>query len=197
MDLHQGIPDGLTEFVDHVIGFESANFERDLASQRVAVGVQAVGWQPETGIAIPNRGAVNDLRFVDDADNEPGQIIFARLVHIRQFGHLATDQSDAVFFARAGKTVDHFDDRIRLEFADTDVIEEKQPTGTVHKNIVNTMIDQVGTDGTVAIGHVGQFEFGSHAIGGRDKYRLGKSAQFGGKEAAERAEAGQNLRVEG
>ena len=71
----------------------------DLADQRIAVGVGAAGGEAEHHVARADGGAVDDLRLLDRADGEAGEVVFAVRVHAGHLGGLAADQRAAGQFA--------------------------------------------------------------------------------------------------
>ena len=73
----------------------------DAAHQRVAVGMQPARGEAEDGVARADAAPVDDLRFLDHADGEPGEVVLALRVHPRHLGGLAADQRAAGELAAA------------------------------------------------------------------------------------------------
>ena len=77
-----------------------------------------------------------------------------------------------------------------------EVVEEVEGLGAVHEEVVHPHGDEVDAHGVVAVGEEGDFQLGSHPVGGRDQHRLliaGGDAAEGGKGA----DAAQHLRTLG
>ena len=144
----------------------------DLAHQRVAVGVRAVRGQPQHHVARRDRLAVDDARFLDDADGEAGQIVFAVRIHARHFGGLAADQRAAGQFAALGDALDHRGRGVDIELAAGEVIEEEQRLGALHQNVIDAHRHQVLADGVVAVQLEGELELGADAVGAGNQHRL-------------------------
>ena len=67
----------------------------DPADQREAVGVRTARREPEQHVAGGDPRAVDGLRFLDDADREAGEIVFAGHEGVRVLGGFAADQRAA------------------------------------------------------------------------------------------------------
>ena len=80
--------------------------EKDLAGQRVAVGMQAAGGDADQPVAAGDGRAVDDLGVVDHADGEAGQVVFALGVHPGHFRGFAADQGAAGLDAPLGNSLE-------------------------------------------------------------------------------------------
>ena len=77
MSAQQFVANFALEFVDVRIERVFADFEEQLAGQRVAVGVQSVRSQAENHVADFHRLAGDDALALDRSDDESRQIVFA------------------------------------------------------------------------------------------------------------------------
>ena len=108
-------------------------------------------------------------------------------------GHLsgfATDESAAVALAAAGQAGDDTGADFGVERADGEVVEEVERARALDGDVVDTVVDEVFADGVVTARHLGDFEFGADAIGGRDQHRL--FVAFEGVHGAEAPDAGEH-----
>ena len=82
----------------------TGSFEKNPASERIAVGVQTVGRQTQQDVARPDRLAGEHALAFDRAHDEASQIVLAGAVYARHFGRFTADQSAAIVFAAASDT---------------------------------------------------------------------------------------------
>ena len=107
VQLQQLVARRAAQFVNRVSRAVPGHFEQQLARQRVAVGVQPGGGQPEQHVAGADRRAGEHALALDRAHDEAGQIVFAGGVEARHLGGLAADQRAAVVPAAARDAGDH------------------------------------------------------------------------------------------
>ena len=67
----------------HCVRLMTGDLKQQLARQRIAVGMQAGGGQPEQNVAVANRLAGDHALALDRADDEAGQVVFAGGVKTR------------------------------------------------------------------------------------------------------------------
>src|SRR5271157_2612900 len=86
MGAHELVADLVLDLADK--GFEriAGNLKEQFASQRVSVGVQAVGGQAEDAISHLHVLAADDAVALDYADDESGKIVLAFRIEPRHLG---------------------------------------------------------------------------------------------------------------
>ena len=172
----------------HMAGrFELHPLEKDLPGQRVAVGVQPAGGQAENDIPRANGLPIQHAILLDDAHDGAADIVFAGLIKAGHLGGLAADEGAMVFGAGPGKTLDDGLEDARLELARAEIVQEKERLGPEHRDVVDTMVDQVLADGVVPVHGKGQFELGADAVDAGDEHRLAVLARVEGEQAAKPA----------
>ena len=140
--------------------------------------------------------AVDDSWFIDDADDKSGQVVFARRIKIRHLRRFAAEQNAAVFSARPRHALDDRCRHIGLELSGREVIQKKERACTLDENVVDAVIDQIGTDRVVNAGLKGEFQLGPDAVRRSDEYRLGHIGKRPRKHPAKAADLGQRPLVE-
>src|SRR6266852_5717771 len=143
MRLQQFRADFISDFGDVGVGLEFGDFENQLARKRIAVGVQAGGWQRDQGVSGLDSLAGQKFFAFDNTDDEAREIVFTGRIEVRHLRGFAADEGTAGFAAGAAHTFDELLDDLRIELAHREVIEEKERLGTLHENVVDTVIDEV------------------------------------------------------
>src|SRR5258706_1556522 len=146
---------------------ELQSLEKNLPCQRITVGVQTSRWQSNDCIARVNAFPIQHVRSLDDANNCPADIIFARLIKPRHLRRLPADQRAIVFRASPGESFDYLRESAGLQPPGAYVIQEKKRLSAKHRDVIHTMIHQVLTDCAMPIHLEGNFELCSHAIDAR------------------------------
>ena len=100
-------------------------------------------------VARHDRPAVDDLRLLDDADDEAGDVVFAVGVEARHLGRLAADQRAAVLAAGARDAGDDLLGDVRRQAAGRQVVEKEQRLGALHEDVVDAVVDEIGADRVV------------------------------------------------
>ncbi len=168
----------------------------DLAHQRIAVGVRAVGSEAQHHVAGLDVLAGDDLALFHHAHRKAGEVVFAHRIHAGHLGGLAADQRAAGLLATVGDALDHFGGGRHVELAAGEVVEEEQRLGALHQDVVHAHRDQVDADGVVAVQLESELEFGAHAVGAGYQHRL--LVFFGDlDQAAEAADAAQDFGAHG
>ena len=168
----------------------------DLAYQRIAVGVRAVGGQSQHHVAGVDMFAGDDLAFFHHTDCKTGEVVFAHRIHAGHFGGFAADQRAAGLFATVSNALDDFGGGGHVQLAAGEVVEEEQRFGTLHQNIVHAHGDQVDADGVVAVQFKSQLELGTHAVGAGYQHRFLEFLR-NLDQTAETADAGQDFGAHG
>ena len=164
------------------------DFEEQLASQRVAVGVQAIGEQPHNDVPDFDGLARHDSFAFDHANDEAGQIIFALSVEAGHLGRLAANQGAAIVLAGLSQAFDYFLRHFGLKLAGGQVVHEEQRRGALHRDVVDAMVDQVAAHGVVNVHLEGDFELCAHTIDARDQHGIEIFLGVDGKQATEPAD---------
>ena len=92
----QRVADGRADFGQQRLRTVSRDLEQQLARQRIAVGVQSGGGQPEQHVARADRLAGEQFAALGRADDEARQVVLAVGVQPRHLRRLAADQRAAV-----------------------------------------------------------------------------------------------------
>ena len=106
----------------------------------------------------------DEFFLVDGAHNKAGEIVFPIGIEAGHLGGFAADQRAAVRAAGLGHTAHHVLSDFTLEFADGQIIEEKQRRCALHGDVVDAMIDQVGADRVMHAEGKGYLELGADTI---------------------------------
>src|SRR5207247_11415822 len=85
------------------------------------------------------------------ANNESGKIVFAIGIKARHLSGLATDQRASIVLAGLSQAFYDFFSDLRLELSRGQVIHEEQRRGALHRDVVDTMIHQVSSDGVMRL----------------------------------------------
>ena len=197
MNLEQFSANGIAQFGDIAVRLQLHLLKKNLSRQRVTIGVQAVGCQANDEVSWQNRFAIEHPGFLDDADNGAAEIVFSGRIESRHLGSLPADERATVFRAGFGKTFDNLAEDSRFEFSRPYVIQEEEWFSTEHGNIIDTMIDQVLTDGVVPIHGKSDLQFGPDAIDAGDEHWLPVLPAIEGEQTAKAADLPQDLGTPG
>src|SRR3984893_8940331 len=125
MGPHEFVADLVLDLADKGLKGIARDFKEQFASQRVSIGVQAVGGQPEDAIPHLHIFAADDAVAFDHSDNESGKIVFAFGIKPWHFGSLAADQGAGVMLAGFGEAANNFFRDFRVEPARGQVVHKK------------------------------------------------------------------------
>ncbi len=148
--------------------------------------------QPQQDVVFFDRGAVDDLAFLDDAHGKAGKIVLARRVHARHFGGFPADQRAAGLPASGG---DAFDDLGRggdVELAARVIVEEEQRLGPLGQDVVHAHRHEIDADRIVAAELHRELQLGAHPVGAGDQDRLAIIVPCKFEQCAEAADAGEH-----
>ena len=143
----------------------------DATRERIAVGVQPIAGECDENIALPDPGTRDDLRLVNDAHDEAGEIVIGRGVDARHLSGFPADKGAAILATPRRNARYHPFHDVRQQLPERDVVQEEHRHGALHENVVGAVIDEAVPDGVVAFGLDGDFDFGSHAISAGDQQR--------------------------
>ena len=87
--------------------------------------------------------AVDDLAFLDDADREAREIVFARRVHAGHFRGFTADQCASGLSATRGDAFDHLGRGCHVKLAAREVIEKEQRFRALHEYVVDAHRDEI------------------------------------------------------
>ena len=198
MDLKQLLGDRAAELGDARIRPEAPPLEEYLAGQRISVRVQTGGGQPDEHVPRGDPRTVDDVLALDHADDEPRQVVLARLVEVGHLGRLAADQRAAGVPAGTRQTGDHLQHHVPLDLPHGDVVEEEERHRSLDQDVVDAVIHEVHADGLVVAGLDRHLQLGADAVGAAHEDRPAERA--GGRQVvqtAERADLRQDPLLEG
>ena len=187
--LHERGAGFLLDGSDVLRGLVAADFEEELAGERVAVGVEAGGGNSDEDVAGFDADAGDHFVAVDGANDKAGEVVFAVGVEAGHLGSFAADESTAIGAAGVGEAGDDGLGDIGIEFAGGEVIEEEKGRGALDGDVVDAMIDEVCADGLVEAEGEGDFELGANAVGRADQDGVFPALQVEAKEGAESSDA--------
>src|SRR6266478_4441552 len=147
MGPHQFVADLVLDLADKGLKGIARDFKEQFASQRVSVGVQAIGGQAEDAIPHLHVFAADDAVAFDHSDYESGKIVLAFGIKPRHFGSLAANQGAAVMLTGFGEAANNFFRDFQFQPAGGQVVHEKQRSRTLHSDVVYAVVYQVGADG--------------------------------------------------
>ncbi len=160
------------------------------SGEAVAVGVQTGRGESEQNVTRGRRAVRADRGAVHHTDDEPGQIELTRRVDIRHLGRLPAQQRATGRGARVRDTRDDGGDHLRIGAVQGQVIEEKERSRPLDRDIVDAVIDDVRPERVVATERRGDLHLGANAIGRGDQHRIG---EFAGRAEAEHAAEGSHV----
>ena len=155
----------------------AGDLEEQLAGEAVAVGVEAERGQPEDHVARRDPRAVDDLRPVDDPDDEAGDVVLALGVEAGHLGRLAAEERAARLPAAARQPLDDLGDDLRLEPAGRDVVEEEERARPLDQDVVDAVRHQVVADRPVDSRGEGDLELGPDSVAAGDEDRLARAGE--------------------
>lgn len=164
MNAEQFVGEAAPKFFDPAVGAQFHFFEENLASERVAVCMQAVGGKTDEEVSGANGFAIRDCGFFRNADNGAAEVVFFVLVEARHLGGFAADQSATVGPASVGEADNNLFKHGRLETAGAKIVEKEQRFGAENGNVVDAVVDEVFANRVVPIDGEGRFEFCSNAV---------------------------------
>src|SRR6476659_10557795 len=109
--------------------------------------MQPGGWESDEYVTGHNRPTVDHPGPLDDADDEPGDVVFAVGVEPRHLRSLAAQQRAAAFTARLGNTANNLLGHGGVQPAGREVIEKEQRLGALHQDVADAVVGEVGAYG--------------------------------------------------
>ena len=185
------------ELIDVLLGPVFAYFEEELAGERVAVGVEAVGGQTNEDVADLDGFAGNDFVAGDGSDDGSGEIVLVVGIEAGHLGGFAADEGAAVGAAGFAETLDDGLDGGVVELAGGEVVEEEERGRALYGDVVDAVVDEVLADGVVDAQFEGDLQFCAYAVHRGDEYGIWVLLEVEGEEAAEAADLGEDVLVEG
>ena len=115
-------------------------------------------------VADPDVLAVEDLFPLHDSEAEPGQVVLAGLVELRQDGRLAADQGALGLDAAVADPLHHLGREVGVVPAHGHVIQEQQRLGASAQAVVDGHGHQVDAHRGVPARGEGQLQLRPHAV---------------------------------
>jgi hypothetical protein len=168
----QRIGHGHADFGHDLIRSHAALAKQHSARERIAVGVQTGRLQADEHITRANRLSVNELMLVDDADNEASDVVLAGGIEAGHFGGLSAEQRAAVVTAGAGDAGHDLFGDVGRQFSRREIVEEEEGPCTLNEDVVDAVIDEIGTYRVVPSGHERDLELRADAISARHHHRI-------------------------
>ena len=159
------------------IGLVPGHLEKQLAGQRVAIGVQSGRRQADQHVARADRPPRNQGVLFDPAHHRSGQIVLACRVQPRHLRGFAANQRTAVFAARARNARDYARGGFGVQLAHRQVVKEKQRHGALNGDVIDAVIHQVLANRIVPTGGKRDLELGAHAVHGAHQNWLLEACQ--------------------
>src|SRR5262249_48113858 len=132
VSLHQCGPGFFLDCRDVLRWLVSGNVEHELASQRVAVGVEAGGWESDKNVRRLDGGAGDELVTIDRSNDESGQIVLAFGIEARHLRGFAANEGTAVGAAGFGEAGDYRLGDLGIQLAAGEVVEEEKRGGALN-----------------------------------------------------------------
>ena len=165
-----------------------------MAGQGVAVGAQARRGEADEHVAEADALGPELGAALEDADGEAGDVEVVGAHDPAVLGGLATKQGTAGLTAALGHAADDLGDAIRVDRADGHVVEQEERLGTDAHEVVDAHGHEVDPHRVEAVGEAGHLELGAHAVGGGHEDRVRGAGEVEGEQAAEAADAAEDLR---
>ena len=134
--------------------------------------MHAAGSQTEHHIAGSDVLACQDFGFFYRPDSKAGQVIFAGRVHARHFGRFAANQRAARELTTSGNAAHDGRSRVHVQFAASEIVQEKQRLSALHQDVVHAHGHQVNAHGVMHLPLKSQPQLGAYAVGAADQHRL-------------------------
>ena len=158
--------------------------------EAVAVGVQTGRREAEQDVTHGRHAVGADRGPVHHTDHEPGQIELAGRVDIGHLGRLPAQQRATGRGARVRDTRNNGRDDVRIGTVLRQIIEEKERSRSLDRDIVDAVVDDVRAERVVATERRGDLDLGADAIGGGHEHRV---VEFARRTQAEHAAEGPHV----
>ena len=134
--------------------------------------MHAAGSQTEHHVANSDVPACQDFGFFYRADGKAGQVVFTGRVHARHFGRFAANQRAARELTASGNAAHDGCSRVHVQFAASEIVQEKQGLGALHQHVVHAHGHQVNAHGVMHLPLKSQAQLGAYAVGAADQHRF-------------------------
>ena len=128
-----------------------------------------------------------------DPDDAARQIVLTAPIHSGHLRRFAADQGTAGRPAGTTKAAENLRKNVGLESLRADVVEEKKRPRAEDGDVVDAMIDEIGTDGVVPIHRKGNLQFRPDSIDAADQHWLAHSREIWCEKTAEAADFAQHF----
>ena len=157
--------------------------------------MQTVRWQTEDDIARLDPRSVDHPRTIDHSHDAARQIVFAPAIHPGHLGRFAANQGTAASPTGFGETAQDLIEDLGLEFLRPDVVEKEKRPRAKHRDVIDAVVDEIGTDGVVPVHGKGDLQLRPDAIDTRDQHRLAHTGKIRREQTAEAADFPEHLRT--
>jgi len=157
--------------------------------------VEAGRGQPEEDVALAH-SARQRLLLLDHPHDEAGEVVVVLGVRPRHLRGLPADEGTAELGARPREPGHDLLDLAGVHLPERDVVEEEERGRPLHEDVVDAVGDEVVADRVVHPGEDRDLDLRAHAVGGGHQDGLAVAREVGPEHAPERADLGQDLRVE-
>ncbi len=144
----------------------------DFADEGIAVGVDAVGAEAEDNVTRLDAHGIDRAREFNNTDGEAGEVEIVAGVDPGHLGGLAAEEGATGASATFRDPFEDVAEHSFIDFANGDVIEEKEGFGTLDDHVVDVHADEVNTDRVKLAELRGDFDFGAAPVGTRDENRV-------------------------
>ena len=139
--------------------------EENPPRERVAVRVQSGRRQSDEDVAFTHGFSVEQIFFIDHADDEAGDVVVIIPIEAGHLGGFAANQRAAVLRAAAGHSANHIGHHFRSQPASRVVVEKKKWAGALHEDVVHTVAYKIVSDGVVDLHRLRDTQFRADAVG--------------------------------
>src|SRR5690349_16017764 len=152
--------------------------------------------QREQHIARRDRPPVNDLRAIDNPDDEARDVVLTFRIKPRHLSRLPAEQYTTILTTTIRDTLNHSRHHLRRQLPRRDVIEKEQRSRALHENVIHTVVHQIASDRVMHTRRKRDLQLRADAISGGHEHRLGHPRKRAVEHAAEAANLGQRALVE-
>src|SRR5262245_40787445 len=131
--------------------------------------------QADQHVAHGDLCAVDDSFTIDDANDKPGDVVFAVGIEARHFRGLPTKQRAAIFATTSGHTGYDLFGNVWREPASREVVEKEQRPRALHEDVIHAVIHQIGADRIVAVAEERHLQLRADAVGAGYEHRFAKA----------------------
>ena len=124
-------------------------------------------------VALAHRVGSQDRLARDHADEEPGDVVRARLIHAGHLRRLAAEQRAVVRGAGIGHRADDAREHRGIDPRRREVVEEEERLGAHRERVVHAVMHEVRADDLVPVEKPRELQLRADAVGRRDQDAVG------------------------